>query len=166
MKRSLIIAFLMISFVQLNVYADSLLYAIDSHNVEQVKTLLEPYEHLSHEYKKKLMKAAKQASHEAKAKISIFRSGPDFVKSLAGMSTAGIGIVGVILGIVVRSSCTGYCDDGLKLLATLFSVGSSAVIGAGTVLVYKGLKLSAAQASLAQAREIETAIFLKPAHHE
>lgn len=161
MKRLFITIALITSIVQLNMRADSLLYAIDTYNVDKVEALLAKHTHLHHEYKKSLMRAAKQSAHAAKAKVGFFSSGTDFLKLITGMGLAGTGGAG--LG--VSGAWLWWNDLDSTPGSNMLAAGSGVTALGGLVLIYKGLTLSTAKARLERAREIEGMIALKSVHH-
>ncbi|MBA3954602.1 hypothetical protein H0X48_04765 [Candidatus Dependentiae bacterium] len=161
MKKLLITTALIASIAQCSLRADSLLYAIDAHNVEKVAKLLEKHGHLHHEYKKTLMRAAKQSSHAAKNKVGFFSSGTDFIKLITGMGFSGIGTLGLAAAGGMLWANKGDSPNGV-----LLGAGSGIATITGLSLMYKGWTLSTAKTRLERAREIETMISLKPAHHE
>ncbi len=162
MKKLLITTALIASIAQCSLRADSLLYAIDAHNVEKVAKLLEKHGHLHHEYKKTLMRAAKQSSHAAKNKVGFFSSGTDFIKLITGMGLSGAGAT--VFGLSALSAKYASYRHTQKSQAGLIGGGIATVTGLH--LMYKGWTLSTAKTRLERAREIETMISLKPAHHE
>ncbi|MBA3954600.1 hypothetical protein H0X48_04755 [Candidatus Dependentiae bacterium] len=148
---------LVISIAQSSVYADSLLYAINSSNVNQVKSLLAHGDYLDSSYQKTLLNVAKEASFMAKHNLKFFRSEWDIAKVWLGLF--------LILTIEPTKATVSKNKSALEEFLQKPVIRLAQGI-AGLTSVYKGVTLSSAYAKERAAREIQLLIENKFLHEQ
>jgi hypothetical protein len=155
MKRLLLTGLLVASTAGISVRADALLYAIESHDVAQVKAILAHQQHLGHEYKRQLKKTAQRAVRKAKVKIDFITSPKDFLKLVLGVSMSGI----AAWGLFESNKDLDNSRTEMDQVSGITGLAGSSVLGTvGILLAYKGWTLSAAHLRIEKAKEIRELI--------
>ncbi|MBA3954605.1 hypothetical protein H0X48_04780 [Candidatus Dependentiae bacterium] len=158
MKLRYIVALLSLNFCSLTVRADELHEAITQINVERVKDLLDKKEHFTHDEKKRLEKFAHAVTKDAKYRTkSVWRSGEDMAHVFAGRTFM---IGGSVASLYALSKAK---DNGKLMLTSLGCWAASLVLG--HAWQRRGLHLHNARAWHKKARQIESLIADKHAHH-
>ena len=143
MHKLVLVGFLLVTSIQSTLNADSLIRAISSSNVNQVKNLLaqrEAHEPIDSGYKKILSHVAQEACVMAKHNLKFLRSKRDIAQVVAGPV--------FIVGSIPLYVSTTALDNIIALPLSL----------AGMVCIYRGVRCKSAHARDNAAREIQLLI--------